>query len=340
VVRDRYADLVADGVLVPLDATLPVVPTAALRTLLLPPAGGGRSYLKLSLDIQVTSTRRTISVASTRNGPVLSRLLGRLLAESGDRVLLMEELAGSATVASGGRERDLAAIVRSGLSGRLAPGEVAVPGGALCAVSPVTGLSVVAELVNRYARTVRGAHPALAFVEEYARLLLPPVLTLATRHGIGLEAHLQNCIPTFVDGVPYRIALRDFAGLRLHPPRLADPPELYPGSVIVTEDVDVMRAKVAYTALQAHLGEIVIQLAGSHGLPESAAWSTVRGVVDEVYDGLRADPTVAGRAASDHAFLTARTLPHKALLTMRLAAARGRGGDIYVRVDNPLRGTR
>ena len=339
VIRGRYTDLVADGTLVPLDVTLPASPTAALRTLMLPAdPDGRRRYLKTSLDIQVTSTRRTISVASTRNGPVLSALLANLL--DTERVVLMAETAGSAMVASAGRERDLAAILRGGLSGRLSPGEVAVSGGALYAISPVTGTTVVAEIVTRFARTrglTRPGAAALAFVQEYARLLLPPVLALATRYGIGLEAHLQNCVPTFVGGVPHRLALRDFAGLRVYPPRLAAPPRLWPGSVVVTDDADVMRAKVAYTTLQAHLGEIVIRLVDSHGLDEPAAWSAVRGVIDEVYDGLRDDPAVADRARDDHAFLTAPTLPHKALLSMRLAAGRGHGGDIYVRVENPLR---
>ncbi len=338
VVRGRYADLVADGTLVPLDVTLPATPTAALRTLLLPPnPDGRRDYLKVSLDIQVTSTRRTISVASTRNGPLLSGLLTTLL--DSDRVLLMAETAGAAAIAPGGRERDLAAILRSGLSGRTSASEVAVPGGGLYAISPVTGATVVAEIVTRFART-RGigqpAAAALAFIGEYARLLLPPVLTLATRHGIGLEAHLQNCVPTFVDGVPHRLGLRDFAGLRVYPPRLPAPLPLWPGSVVVTDDVEVMRAKVAYTALQAHLGELVIRLVQSHSLDETAAWSSVRAVVDEVYDNLRADATVADRAADDHAFLVAKTVPHKALLSMRLAAGRGQPGDIYVEVENPL----
>jgi D-ornithine---citrate ligase len=340
IVRTRYADLVADRALVPLPDSVPAWPTAALRTLLLSrDRTGKRRYLKVSLDIQVTSTRRTISVASTRNGPVLSRLLARLLADE-PRLLLLAETAGSATIAPGGRERDLAAILRSGLSGRLATGEIAVPGGALSARSPITGTPVVAELVTRFGRT-RGLTDrpaaALAFVTEYARLLLPPVLRLATRHGIGLEAHLQNCVPTFVDGVPHRLALRDFAGLRLHPPRLNRSPRLWPGSVVVTADATVMLAKVAYTALQAHLGEIVVRLVGSHGLAETAAWAAVRAVVDETYEELRAEPALAARVADDHALLTGPTVPHKALLTMRLAAADGYGADIYARVENPLR---
>ncbi|MGE5830385.1 MAG: IucA/IucC family protein [Micromonosporaceae bacterium] len=339
VLRNRYADLIDDGTLVPLDdVALPAVPTAALRTLLLPSATGPPRYLKVSLDIQVTSTRRTISVASTRNGPAISALLERLLADDPEcaRVVLMTERAGSAVVASGGRRRDLAAIVRSGLSGRLHPDERVVPGGALYASSPRDGRPIVAEIVDRYGRTRRltsAPDMALRFLDEYARLLLPPVLSLATRHGIGLEAHLQNCLPTFVGGVPHRLAVRDFAGLRIYPPRLPQPLRLWPGSVVVTGDVQVMRAKVAYTALQAHLGELVVRLASSHQLGEVAAWAAVRGVIDEVYERLRADPPLARQARADHAFFVADTVPHKALLTMRL---RG-GGEHYVAVGNPLR---
>jgi D-ornithine---citrate ligase len=348
VLRGHYAELAADRALVPLDLELPALATAALRTLLIPsndPRAGtaARRYVKLSLDIQVTSTRRTISVASTRNGPALSRVLPDLIDD--DRVLVLTEPGGSAVVVPGAppRERDLAAIVRSGLSGWLEPGEVAIPGGALPARDPLTGATVLASLVDRFARAQGLADPAAAaqaFVAEYARLLLPPVLRLATRHGIALEAHLQNSIPTFVDGRPHRLAVRDLAGLRVHTPRLAQslaaPPLLWPGSVTVTGEVDVMRAKVGYTALQAHLGEVILQLTRSHGLSESAAWATVRSIVDDVYAELAAVPGLAQRARDDHAFLTAPVVPHKALLRMRLHAAAGRSGDEHTPVANPL----
>ncbi|HLT11740.1 MAG TPA: IucA/IucC family protein [Micromonosporaceae bacterium] len=348
--RGRHADLVAAGALLPLDAELTASTTAAIRTVLLPNERNGVRYLKLALDIQITSTRRSISVASTHNGPILSRLVARLLTEApgGERVLVLGEPASCAVLAPAGRgtppdfsERDFSAIARSGLSGRLGDGrEIAVPGAALYAASPGTGAPVLAEIVDRFA-AARGlrdrAAAALGFIGEYATMLLPPLLWLATRHGIGLEAHLQNCVPTFVDGVPHRLALRDMAGLRVHPPRLSGAADLWPGSVVVTDDVEVLRAKVAYTALQAHLGELVVRLVYSHGLDEPAAWRAVRTVVDELYDGLRADPIAADRARADHAFLTADVVPHKALLEMRLAAYRGWAGDRHVPVENPLR---
>lgn len=341
-VRQRYPDLCREGVLVPLDAALPAVPTVTVRTLLLPPGRDGRHrYLKLSLDIQVTSTRRTISTASTQNGPRISRLLGRLIAddEVSDRVALMSEVGGAAV--SIGDGRDLSAIVREGLDTHLAldSNEIAVPAVALPVPNPTTGRTLLASLVDRFAATRAISAPAdaaRAFVAEYAWVLLRPVLRLATRFGIALEAHLQNCVPTFVDGRPHRMIFRDFAGLRLHRPRLAAAgitPTLWPGSVIATDDLETMRAKLIYTALQAHLGELVLSLVRSHDLNEGAAWRTVRETVDEVYDELRADPDTADAAADDHAALTAPRVPHKALVRMRLAGS----GDIYVPVTNALR---
>ena len=316
-VLHRYRDLFTDGVLRRLDGHLDAVPTAALRTLLLPSG----HYLKVSLDIQVTSTRRSISVASTRNGPALSTLLHRLT-ENEPRLLLMAETGGAAVPAGSGR--DLSAIARTGLTGRLHPGEQAIPGGALPAYDPAIRRTVIAGLVDE-----AGGDPA-AWLTAYTRLLLPPLLRLLA-DGVALEAHLQNCLPTFVGGHPHRLALRDFAGLRLHPGRLTGAGhtiDLWPGSVVGTGDTETLRAKLGYTALQAHLGELVIRLGESHDLDETRAWRIVRDVIDETYDSLGAHP----HAAADHSWLLAARVPHKALVRMRLAGA----GDLHIPVSNPL----
>jgi siderophore synthetase component len=254
--------------------------------------------------VQITSTRRTISIASTPNGPVLSDWVSQRLA--GEPVVLFGETAGVASTLGTGRE--LSTIVRSGLTGTLEEHETAVPGISLCAADPITGGLVIDGLVKQ-----SGLAP-LAFFDEYARLLLGPVLRMASRHGIGLEAHLQNCVPTFVSGRPHRMGLRDLAGMRI---LASQAPTLWPGSVIGTGDRSVMLSKVAYTAFQAHLGELVLRL----GLDPAAAWAGVRSIVDEVLDG-----------HPDHAFYTAPTVPHKALTRMRLAGH----GDVYVPVRNPL----
>ena len=51
-----------------------------------------------------------------------------------------------------------------------------------------------------------------------------------------------------------------------------------------------MRAKVAYTALQAHLGEVVVRLVGRTAWTSRRRGHRYASVVDEVYDELRAEP--------------------------------------------------
>ncbi|GIJ45631.1 iron transporter [Virgisporangium aliadipatigenens] len=321
--RRTRPDLYERGALRDLDDPgTPAAPTAALRTLHVP----GHGYLKLALDIQVTSTRRNISVASTRNGPHLSRRLTDLL--DGEPVLLLTEPAAAAGVGLSA-DRDLSAILRTGLTGALDPGETAVPAGAFTATLH-SGRSVAQELLRRHGGS------AASFVAGYVRLVVPPLLRLATRYGVGLEAHLQNCLPTFRRGRPHRLVVRDIAGLRLHLPRLAargGGAALWPGSVVATLDADVMRAKLGYTLFQAHLGELLAHLAATAGLDEQAAWRDVRTVVDTVHEELRADPALRADADADHAFWTAPSMPHKALVSMRLHD----DGDRYVPVPNPLR---
>jgi D-ornithine---citrate ligase len=311
VLRHRGDELIC------LPGGIEALPTVALRTLLLPPdRTGTRRYLKVSLDIQVTSTRRSISVASTQNGPHISALLHRLIGDD-DRVVLMPETAGAALRAG----RDASAILRGGLGRRAAHGEVAMTAAALPARSPTSGRTLLSELVTRSGLT------AATFLQSYARLLLTPLLRLLDA-GIGLEAHLQNCVPIFRDGLPVRMGFRDFAGLRLHMPRLAARSarlRLWPASVTAAADIDEVRAKIGYTALQAHLGELIVRLAAADDLDEAQAWQSVAGIIDEIYAGDRLD-------AGDRAFFHAPTMPHKALVRMRLASS----GDIYVPVRNPM----
>ncbi|HEX5496545.1 MAG TPA: IucA/IucC family protein [Mycobacteriales bacterium] len=352
VVRVRYAERIADGEVCPVPgARLPAQPTVALRTLLTEPAPDGRRFfVKTALDVQITSTRRTISVQTAANGPMFSALLERIAAAEpalSDRVVLLPELAG----ASYRDDRSLTALVRADLAGRLRPGEVAVPGCALYARSPLGSgrRTVLAELVDRYAAhrgEIRRDVAALRFLDDYASVLLGATVRLMVKYGIGLEAHLQNTVPTFVAGVPARVAFRDWGGMRVHLPRLArrgHRPAVRAGSLTVTRDIAVTRAKFAYTVLQNHLGEIVIGLAGSHRAGEAAGWERIGAVLGRVLAGLAAeaerdgDADLARDVAADTRVLRAPSLPHKALVTMRLHPD---GGDRYVPVPNPLRADR
>ncbi|MEO7193870.1 MAG: IucA/IucC family protein [Pseudonocardiaceae bacterium] len=350
VVVPLFAEEIAVGTVVPVPtARLAGVPTSSLRTLLTERSPAGRRLLvKTALDTLIGSTQRSISAHTTNNGPVYSRLLQRAIAREpvlAERIVLLEELTGASYLPPAhapdpdGRSRALSALVRRDISDYLHPDELPVPGCALPARAPLTESSVLVELVTRYG-TTRGepdlGTAGLGFAQEYAALLLPVSVILMTKYGIALEAHLQNCIVTFVDAVPTRLVLRDWGGMRIYPPRLRRqglPFTPRPGAVTVTDDVHVMRAKMLYTVLSNHLGEIVAHLVARCGVDPHAAWRRVRAILEELLTGLDADPALREDVAADRAALFAPTVPVKAFARMRLDPA---GGDQYAQVRNPL----
>jgi D-ornithine---citrate ligase len=352
VVYPLLSEEIADGTVVPvLGARLAGVPTSSVRTLLTERSPAGRRLLvKTALDTLIGSTRRSISAHTTNNGPVYSRLLRQIIDREPvlvDRVLLLDELAGASYRPPAQdpdpdrRSRALSALVRRDLSGYLRPEELPVPGCALPARAPVTDSSLLVELVTRYGRT-RGegdlGAAGLHFAEEYAALLLPVSVILMTKYGIAVEAHLQNCIFTFVDAVPTRLVLRDWGGMRIYPPRLRRhglPLDPRPGTVTVTDDVQVMRAKVLYTVLSNHLGEIVAHLVTRCGVDPRAVWGRVSAMLAGLLTDLDADERLREDVTADRAALFGPTLPVKAFARMRLDRA---GGDRYVPVSNPLSG--
>lgn len=350
VVQPLLAEEIAEGTVVPVpSARLAGVPTSSVRTLLTERSPAGRRLLvKTALDTLIGSTRRSISAHTTNNGPVYSRLLRQIINREPsliNRVVILDELAGASYRPRAhdpdpeSRSRALSALIRRDISGHLRSEELAVPGCALPAHAPVTESSLLVELVTRYAAT-RGESDlgaaGLHFAAEYAGLLLPVSVILMTKYGVGVEAHLQNCIVTFADAVPTRLVLRDWGGMRIFVPRLRRhglPLDPRPGTATVTDDVQVMRAKVLYTVLSNHLGEIVAHLVTRCGTDPAAAWRSIRCTLEGLLTDLAADPALHEDSAADRAVLFGPTLPVKAFVRMRLDPA---GGDQYAQVRNPL----
>ncbi|MFC4084961.1 IucA/IucC family protein [Amycolatopsis samaneae] len=346
---DEYREELAAGTIVALpEARLACRPTVSVRTLVTAAPGrhGRRLSVKVSLDVQLTSTRRTISPATTANGPRLSRLLRRLLAADPitcGKVDCVPDLAGiafspEAGTSSRARERGLSALLRADPADHARPGEVVLSACALFGLSAHPGGTVLAELIEERARrlAVPTRDAAFAFFGAYADLMLSAGLPLLWHYGIGLEAHMQNTMLVMRGETPVRVLLRDFGGIRVHTGRLRDAGlefTAHPGSINFTEDIDEVRAKVAHALLQANIAQVVKSLSSSYGLPGERLWATVRatmvGLPDRLPENLRS------RAASDLEFLLAPHLPQKALGLMRLHPT---GEDIYLPQPNPLHG--
>jgi siderophore synthetase component len=249
------------------------------------------AHLKTAVRIGMTSATRTVSAAAVHNGPALSRLLRPL--STATFGILAERSAGAALV-DGEPCRDL--VVRD--KPALAPGERALPVAALTAGRPR-----VDDLTD----------DPVAFLRDFAGLLLPPLFTLLDG-GIGLEAHGQNLILVTRNRRPHRLLYRDFGGVRVSPRMLArsgiEPPPLK--GDIPSDDPDELETKVLASAVATVLAELVAYLSRRfHTAPETL-WAAVPA------------PQRLRRRVD---------LPLKAMTAMRLADT---VDDIWIRVPNPL----
>jgi siderophore synthetase component len=300
----------------PVGREIPAQPLMSLRTLAL--VGEADHHVKTAVDIQMTSAVRGVSAESLHNGVQLSALLaGHAEHVPGLRVL--PDVGGGAVTIDGEPQRSLAVNFRR--VPPLAPGECALPLGALCAPSLATGAPLVAELVaDGYGRD------ALAFVDALATVLLRPVFGWLEL-GVALEAHGQNVLAVIREARLVGLLYRDFGGVRVSPRRLGEH-GIEPGPLrgdIPTDDPEVLRAKVIASAVSTVLAEVIATLGRTAGVDEDQAWQRVATIAR----------TIPG---PDAPHLFDETLPLKALTAMRLA--QHPTTDLWCGVPNPMAGLR
>ncbi|MEU7060939.1 IucA/IucC family protein [Streptomyces sp. NPDC046197] len=281
------AEAFADGRLVRLGRTaFDVWPTAAIRTVHAP---GADLFLKFSLDVRITNDVRRLwrhdllKLRRTDTAAVAAFAdLGGPAAWLSDR--------GYRTAAFAFEE--LAVVVRDGLRGHVRPG--ATP---LLAAALVEGFD---------GSPLDGPADAAVWWEAYLRQVVPPVLGAFARHGVVLEAHLQNSLVAVdPDGIPVQALFRDAEGVKLLP--------------------EVSRAagweRLVYCLVVNHLAEVGAALAERR--PGLDPWPAARREL------ARHDlPEITG-------LLTAPTLPGKTNLLLRWLGADGADAR-YLPLPNPL----
>ncbi|MFC3956902.1 IucA/IucC family C-terminal-domain containing protein [Halovivax cerinus] len=187
---------------------------------------------------------------------------------------------------------------------------------ALLAHGPLTDRPLLDSLVPE-----GGADAAAAFLRRYAEAIVPDALRLLVAYGVGLEAHLQNCVVVFDEWKPKRVLVRDYGGLRLCTDRLAEHGcefEPYPGSVTVDEGVEPAYDKLTYALFQNHLAELVRVLVRYRSIDESRCWALLSEIVADTLAELRQDGIPDEWVADAETVLYDATWNYKCLTTMRL----------------------
>jgi siderophore synthetase component len=317
-----------------------------------------KHHIKTAVHVQMTGAVRTVSPHSATNGPHLSRILKQIDEREqhfAGRFVVLAERAGiyyqspNAALSSQDSQtlsKNLAAILRENPESYVKIGEIAMPGSALLAPSPLSGkqsIPVVGELIEQFAANhslTDLQEAAVSFMRTYAQVCVPGFLTYMSRYGISLEGHLQNSISVFYKGELVRMMVRDYGSVRILPKRLKQQGfsvDFYEDSPTVIDEAQDLRNKMYYPVFQNHFGELIAAIVRWLSMDEARLWEPVAEVCREAFAELQGDQTIRQQAMEDEEMLFAPAIDLKGMATMRLL------GNVtvysFTKVSNPLAGS-
>lgn len=255
-----------------------------------------KAYLKMALNITNTSTRRMLAKHTILNAPLVSRWLLSLTEK--DETAKKLDLVFLAEFAGITYEYDklpadlqpqaygnLGVVWRQSVHRFLKDGEAAIP---LSSVTYVDGGQPYIEpWVQQYGLK--------AWTRQLLDAAITPLIHMLYAHGLAMESHAQNIVLIHKNGLPARLALKDFHdGLRFSKAQLPQP-ELCPDlnlepaahrainrhSYMQTDDLDAVKDFLHSAFFFVCLGDIGIFLNERYGLEESEFWQMVADVIQQ-----------------------------------------------------------
>ncbi|WP_068777281.1 IucA/IucC family siderophore biosynthesis protein [Paenibacillus sp. FJAT-26967] len=257
-----------------------------------------KASLKLAMNLLNTSSSRHLPPHFVTTAPMVSDWLNGLV-EGDDylkneaKLILLREFAGISydppaadDPRAEGAAGSLGCIWRESIHRHLEKGEEAVPFNALCALE-LDGTPYILPWLQSIG------------IESWLRRLFEtsvlPIVHLLVAHGVSLETHAQNMVLVHRDGMPVRVALKDFhEDVLFCREYLAQPEkcpdftqahEIYEGAPLGTyfemADVASVRSLTLGALFFINLGELALLLADRCGYEETRFWELAAQVLGE-----------------------------------------------------------
>ncbi len=248
-----------------------------------------KAHVKLSMNMVNTSSLRTLNTHAICAAPPISQWIAdtvesdRYLKEEASLIIL-KEYAGVAYQPTEQTETKFGAIWRESIRLYTEEEEEAVPFTALPLIER-DGMPFLDDWLKRY-----GTEKWLTRLIEVS---VVPVWHLLVSHGIAVEAHAQNMILLHENGLPTRVALRDFHdSTEYHHAFLKEPSKVPEFSRIHEQfnngeadeyywmsSVEALRELVMDTLFVFHLSELSFALQERYGFSEERFWEMVRDAI-------------------------------------------------------------
>src|SRR5699024_2644834 len=265
-------------------------PQQSIRTL--SPIDESKYYIKVPLSITNTSTKRVLAPHTIENAAQITDWLKSIhekdsyLNEKLKTVFLGEILGMSYINDNLSPEKReaiygaVSVIWRENLHSYLTESEDAIPFNAIYSLDQENN-AVIQQWIEQYG--------VEAWVKQFIKVAVQPIIHMLYYHGVALESHAQNMMLIHESGWPTRVAIKDFHdGVRFKRdllsadaanPQLTDTPEEHKkinrNSFIETEDVELVRDFALDAFFFINISEIIMFFERQFDLSEHTQWAYV-----------------------------------------------------------------
>lgn len=313
-----------------------------------------RHHIKTTINLLTPSDFGLLSSKATEYAPRISKMLLSIQRDlksfQNGQFRIQAEVSGVSYIEYSDKyikaEKDelsenLSCLLRENPENYLKENEICLPAAALLEKSPINGKSIITEFICEYSDKYQYLlidKAAKSFFKKYISIAIPPLLTLLSRYGLSLSAHLQNCVPVFSKGEPVALFVRDFSQIRINKERLEKQNFTLN---LVSEDANLfcknacaLHKNLFYSFFQNNIGEIIIELQKNYSISEKELWDEVKCVCQETFAELKKDPLIELQATEDEEDLFKDTIQMKAMTKMRLNG--GKSEYLFVGIQNPM----
>ena len=293
-------------------------------------------FLKLPVNIQITSAKRHLSPRACHHAIYISDIISRIKSTNGVSQNFEFEKEDFSIHLS----YHIGVIYRQGLSTLLEDNHIIMPAASFYESSPINeNQCIIDDIISFYARnnnTTDFRKALKDFFTGYVNLVTSDVVKLLTVYGIGMEGHLQNCMIAFKDFFPSKIILRDGEAINVCVERLKlhfPDHKFYPGSWNVAEGPEDCQDVVMHSIFHSNIGQLILHFSETYGFEEAELWKDVRIILQTQLKNIK-DTFYCSNAIEDEEYFFNSQTNIKCLFKMRIIDSSNT--FIHSKLKNPL----
>lgn len=331
VISKAYKAHIDSGILFKLeDEAMEVLPTLSMRTALLPATLNQPFYhIKVPVNIQATSVKRSLTLRDLYNGIEFSKLISDMVQKipsmANKRGRMISDVCAAHFKIQGETNPGLSFLLRNDPINYCLPGETMVVAAALTHSTKLHPYPLLCQFIDQ------SKLPVETYLDQLIETLLAMPLEVFLHEGIALDLHGQNTMIVFDESHQVcALAYRDLGSVQVADTyqSLNEQKHLFYGEASTFMNYRDTVSELMHTLFNNLIGGIISCTASAYSIPEQQIWRKVKETSMRIIQSCKVPDQVKNDFCK---MLFSPDLMIKPLLKMRIAEK-----TLYQAIPNPM----